>query len=54
MRHVSSGKLADEMAATNAPFARSFVDSKANNQLVGGKSISNMTVSIYNDLQNAT
>ena len=50
MRHVSSAKLADEMAATTAPLARSFVDSKANNQFVGGKSISDMTVSFDNNL----
>ena len=50
MRHVSSAKLADEMAATTTPFARSFVDSKENNQFVGGKSMSDMTVSFYNDL----
>ena len=30
MRRVVSAKLADEMPASTAPFARSFVDRKAN------------------------
>ena len=50
MRHVVSAKLADEMPASTAPFARFFIDSKANKQFVGRKSISDMTASDYNDL----
>ena len=37
MRYLVSAKLADEMPAATAPFARSFVDKKARQEFVGGK-----------------
>ena len=45
-----SAELADEMPASTAPFARSFVDSKAIQQFGGGKPFLDMIASNYEDL----
>ncbi len=50
MRYVVSAKLADEISASTAPFARSFVDSKASQQFVGGKPFLDVIASDYDDL----
>ena len=50
MCYVVSAKLADEMPASTAPFARSFVDSKASQQFGGGKRFLDVIASDYDDL----
>ena len=50
MRYVVSAKLADEMPASTATFARSFVESKASQQFGGGKPFLDVITSNYDDL----
>ena len=50
MHHVVSAKLANDTPASTAPFARSFVDSKASQQFGGGKPFLDVIASDYDDL----
>ena len=47
-----SAKLADEVPASAAPLAWSFVDSKTSQQFIGGKPFLDMTENDYNDFVN--